>query len=134
MPLSVQVDPIRGLIFCKGQGIVTDEDLEDYVGEYLDRRGLRELDELFDLTEADLEDLTLPGLAKVAEAAAATDLEAVPTKIAILVSEATGMGFSRMYQVLREDQGGHRRIRLFGDRAECIEWLGLPPDWVPEKG
>ena len=128
MPLLVRVDATRGLIFVKGQGIVTDQELTDYVGEYLDRRGLKELDELFDLTEADLEDVTLPGLAKVAEAAAATDSEAVPTRIAILVSESTGMGISRMYQVLREDKGGQRRIRLFSDRSECFEWLDLPLD------
>ena len=58
-------------------------------------------DELFDLSAADLLDLTYDGLASVAAAAAATDPEADPTKIAILVSEARGMGIIPLYQILQ---------------------------------
>ena len=88
------------------------------------------MDEFFDLRGADLEDLTPAGLADIAEAAAATDLSSADTKIAFLVSEAAAMGITRMYQIMREDKGGHRKARLFTDRDECLEWLHLPPDWA----
>lgn len=70
---------------------------------------------------------SIPNGQRVAEAAAATDPATVPTKIAVLVSEASGMTLSRMHQVLREDQGGSQRIRLFWDRNECLDWLERAP-------
>jgi len=127
MPLTVQVDPEIKIIFVDGEGVVSDEDLLSYVEEYLDEKGLWSYDELFDLSHADLLDLTYAGLSAVATAAAATDPDARPTKIAILVSESLGMGLSRMYQALRESKGGRRYTRVFWDRAECREWLGLSP-------
>ena len=126
MPLDVTVDSQRGLILAEGKGLVTDQDLLGYIREYLQEKDLSGYDEFFDLAEADLLDLTYTGLAQVAQAAAATDPTTIPTKIAILVSEASGMTLSRMYQVLREDQGGSRSIRLFWDRKKCLDWLGLP--------
>ncbi len=129
MPLSVHVDQERNAILVRCWGILTTEEVHGYVAEYLDRRRLRHMDELFDLAKADLRDLTPMGLAKIAEAAVATDLDSVPTKIALLVSESSALGFSRMYQILREDKGGRRSARVFTDRAASLKWLGLPPDW-----
>ena len=127
MPLRVQVDRDREIIFVDGQGVVTDDDLLSYVAEYLGGDGLQGFDELFDLSGADLVDLTYAGLASVAKAAAATDPDAEPTRIAILVSETLGLGLSRMYQSLRESKGGRRSTRVFQDRSECHEWLGIDP-------
>ena len=127
MPLHIRVDPELEVIFVEGKGIVTDDDLLDYVHEYLGRGGLHGYDELFDLSAADLLDVTPIGLSSVAEAAVATDSQAEPTKIAILVSETLGMGLSRIYQSLREAKGGRRQTRVFRDRAECQEWLELTP-------
>ena len=128
MPLEVRVDLERQLIQVRGTGLVTDQDLLGYIKEYLEEEELSGCDEFFDLSRADLLDLTPSGLARVAEAAAATDPQTLPTKIAVLVSEASGMGLSRMYQVLRQDQGGSRSIRLFWDQGECLEWLGFPEE------
>lgn len=125
MPLNVNVDSERRIVFVRGEGVVTDQDLLTYVVEYLVGGGYRGFDELFDLSEADLLDLTHAGLSSVAEAAAATDPAAEPTKIAILVSETHGLGISRYYQSLREAKGGQRLTRVFRDSAECREWLGL---------
>ena len=125
MPLQVRVEPGLQVIFVDGEGVVTDDDLLRYVLEYLDDGEFKGYDELFDLTSADLHDLTYAGLSSVAAAAAATDPEAGPTKIALLVSETLGMGLSRMYQALRETKGGRRQTRVFWDRDECREWLGL---------
>lgn len=126
MPLHVRVDPELNVIFVDGEGVVTDGDLLGYVQGYLGGEELRGYDELFDLTAADLLDLTYAGLASVAAAAAATDPEASPTRIAILISEAQGMVVSRLYQSLRESKGGRRQTRVFWDRTECREWLELP--------
>ena len=127
MPLSVRVDPDLQVIFVAGEGVVTDGDLMEYVDEYLSGTGLHGYDELFDLTEADLLDLTYTGLAETAAAAAATDPDGAPVKIALLVSEIRGMGITRLYQSLRESKGGVRETRVFTDAAECWDWLGLKP-------
>ncbi|MBT8396020.1 MAG: hypothetical protein HKO65_15250 [Gemmatimonadetes bacterium] len=127
MPLRVEVDAKKEMILVSGEGVVTDDDLLEYVQEYLLGSDLRGFDELFDLSEADLQDLTYAGLSSVAAAAAASDSDVAPTKIAILISEARGMGVSRLYQSLRESKGGRRHTRVFWDRTECLEWLGLTP-------
>jgi hypothetical protein len=125
MPLRVEVDSEKKVILAYGEGVVTDQDLLDYVHEYLSGGELSRFDELFDLSEADVRDLTYPGLSAVATAAAATDPDQGPIKIAILVSETRGMGVSRLYQSLRELKGGRRHTRVFWDPVECREWLGL---------
>ncbi len=127
MPLRVVVDVDKKMIRVAGEGVVTDEELLQYVHDYLSGGDLGGYDELFDLSEADVQDLTYTGLSSVAAAAAATDPAADPVKIAILVSESRGMGVSRLYQSLRESKGGRRHTRVFWDRAECREWLGLTP-------
>jgi hypothetical protein len=125
MPLNVRIEPDLQVVFVNGEGVVTDEDLLKYVQEYLAEGDFQGYDEFFDLSSADLRDLTYAGLSSVAAAAAATDPEAEPTKIGILVSETLAKGLSRMYQSLRESRGGRRHARVFMDRAECREWLGL---------
>jgi hypothetical protein len=127
MPLRVRVDQRRAVIFVQGEGVVTDQHLLEYVGEYLANPEFSGYDELFDLTEADLHDVTYAGLSAVASAAAATDPGTPSIKIAILVSQVLGVGLSRMYQTLREVKGGQRLTRVFLDRSECMEWLGLAP-------
>jgi hypothetical protein len=125
MALHVEVDPEKRIIFVSGEGVVTDDDLLEYVNQYLNGTDLGSYDELFDLSAADLEDLTYAGLSSVAAAAAATDPDSRPVKIAIVVSESRGMGVSRLYQSLRESKGGRRLTRVFWDLSECREWLGL---------
>jgi hypothetical protein len=127
MPLTVRVDPDNELLFIDGSGVVTDDDLLLYVQDYLSKEEFSAFDELFDLSTSDLFDVTYSGLSRLAAAAAATDPDAIRTKIAILVSETLGMGLSRMYQSLREVKGGRRETRVFMDEGECREWLGLLP-------
>jgi hypothetical protein len=128
MPLSVTVLPERELIWVRGTGIVSDNELEAYVDEYLVRRGLKEFGEVFDLSRADLLDVTYIGLSRVAAAAAPTDPRDTPTQIGILVSESVGIGVSRMYQTLRETKGGRRNLRIFRDLPPLREWMGIPED------
>jgi hypothetical protein len=131
MPLAVQVLPERRLIWVEGRGVVTDHDLVTYVHEYLVEKNLRSWDEVFDLSSADLMDLTYAGLSEVAAAAVPTDPEESPTKIAILISEAVGIGISRIYQTLREGKGGRRALRIFWEREDLLTWMELPSGWIP---
>lgn len=132
MPLQVRIFPDQSLLWVRGEGVVTDDELVGYVGEYLVKRDLRSWDEVFDLSRADLLDVTYAGLSEVAAAAAPTDPEESPTRIGILISEAVGMGISRMYQSLREGKGGRRALRVFWDREELLAWMGLPADWTSD--
>jgi hypothetical protein len=133
MPLEVRIIPERELLWVSGVEVVTDDDLISYVQEYLVERDLRSWDEVFDLSQADLQDVTYSGLSRVAAAAAPTDPEESPTKFAILISEVLGMGVSRMYQSLREGKGGRRALRIFWEEEDLLNWMDLPPDWTPEN-
>lgn len=132
MPLTVRVYEELALIWVEGSGVVSDADLKEYVEEFLVKRGLREYDEIFDLSQADLLDITYLGLSRVASAAAPTDPEDTSTRIAILVSETVGLGISRMYQTIRETKGGRRNLRIFRDFSPLRDWMGLPADWTEE--
>jgi len=133
VPLTVHVIRSRRLIWAEGIGAVNDKDLEDYVRDYLGDGVLRSYDEVFDLTNADLLDLTYQGLSRVAAAAAATDSDSSPARIALLVSEPLAVGLSRMYQSLRESKGGRRHARVFYRASDVVDWLGLPEDWTPPQ-
>lgn len=130
MPLDVRIIPERQLIWVDGRGVVTDDDLVGYVREYLVEKGLRSWDEVFDLSQADLLDLTYAGLSEVATTAVPTDPLESPTRIGILVSEGVGVGLSRMYQSLREEKGGRRIVRIFWDQEDLLAWMELPQDWA----
>ncbi len=134
MPLSVRIFPNLRLIWAEGTGAVTDQHLVEYVQEFLGAANLGSFDEVLDLSNADLLDLTYKGLSRVAEEAAATDPEGHPPRIALLVSEPLGMGLSRMYQSLRESKGGKRTVRVFFRPSDVMDWLGLPEGWVPGEG
>lgn len=133
MPLSVTVLPELELIWVRGTGVVSDAELVAYVEEYLVRRGLKRFGEVFDLSRADLLDVTYIGLSRVASAAAPTDPKDTPTQIAVLVSESVGVGVSRMYQTLRETKGGRRNLRIFRDLSPLREWMGIPEDLEVES-
>jgi len=131
MPLEVQVYPEGDLLWAVGRGIVSDQDLAAYVRKYLVEEDLRHYDEVFDLRQADLLDLTFQGLSEVAAAAAPTDPEDTPTRIGLLISRTADLGVSRLYQSIREAKGGRRDLRIFGELSELLEWLGLPEGWSP---
>ena len=56
----------------------------------------------------------------------------VPVKSAILATDSTIVHYARLLALLTE--GSSIKVRVFGDRKEVAEWLGVPVELLPYKG
>ena len=55
----------------------------------------------------------------------------VPVKSAILATDSTVVHYARLLVVLTE--GSSIKVRVFQDRAEAAQWLGVPVELLAEK-
>jgi len=55
----------------------------------------------------------------------------VPVKSAILATDSTIVHYARLLALLTE--GSSIKVRVFGDRKEAAEWLGVPVKLLAEK-
>jgi hypothetical protein len=120
MPVSYSIDPSRKLVTSRIWGTVTNAE----VGEH--NRQLR-ADPLFDPTYrqlADMSDVTLNLVTFNDVQETARDQYFAPgTRRALVVSDDTTFGLSRMYATYAESLG--QVITVFRDRAAAEAWLGL---------
>jgi hypothetical protein len=56
----------------------------------------------------------------------------VPVKSAILATDSTIVHYARLLALLTE--GSSIKVRVFGDRKEAAEWLGVPVELLAYKG
>jgi hypothetical protein len=54
-----------------------------------------------------------------------------PVKSAILATDSTMIHYARLHAILT--QGSPIKVRVFGDRAEAAEWLGVPLETLAPK-
>ena len=55
----------------------------------------------------------------------------VPVKSAILATDSTIVHYARLLALLTE--GSLIKVRVFGDRKEAADWLGVPVELLAEK-
>jgi len=55
----------------------------------------------------------------------------VPVKSAILATDSTIVHYARLLALLTE--GSSIKVRVFGDRKEAADWLGVPVELLAEK-
>ena len=54
-----------------------------------------------------------------------------PVKSAILATDSTIIHYGRLHAVLT--QGSPIKVRIFQDRQEAAQWLGVPIEWLAAK-
>jgi hypothetical protein len=122
MPTSYFIDPVRRLVIISADGILLGAELlaeqKQLASEPLFQRDFSQLFDLTQVTEAHVS-------ADEVRAMAAATAFGPTARRALIVSEPLLYGLSRMFQLLLDDRGG--TLRIFTDRNEAEEWLGLRP-------
>jgi hypothetical protein len=128
MPIEYQIDHSRRVVFAKGVGAFTSEELFAYQREVWSRPEVAGYNELADISE--VETVVHPvsdQIRKLADLSASMDVSST-SKFAIVAPYALAFGLGRMYEIYREmNERSTKEVRVFRTREEALEWLGLDP-------
>ena len=120
MPIIHRIEPSYRMVYTRGYGVVTDEDI---LGHNRDLKADPDFDptfnQLLDFTEAVEIKIQTETIQRIAR----RRIFDLSSQRAIVVDTALKFGLSRMFQNLRlpEDEN----IRVFFDIVEARKWLGI---------
>jgi hypothetical protein len=127
MPIEYRIDHERRLVFVKGRGILTDEDIFGYQREVWSRPDVCSYNELMDMSE--VEHIALASGTRVhdlAQISAGMDAKSAVTKFAIVAPSDEAFGLGRMYQMYRELEGqGTKQVGVFHTMDDALTFLGI---------
>lgn len=117
-------DLTKDLTIVKAKGKMKVQDLLNWIAEYYSGKVTALI--LWDLTEADIGDVSVDQLREVAkEARKKADLRR-GGKSAFVFSRDLGFGLGRMFEAFLEgNEGSPVRYKSFRDINEAREWLGV---------
>jgi hypothetical protein len=119
MQVARKVDVVKRLVTLTVSGEVQDPDLVELaIGVENDPEVRPEFSLLVDLRDADGRSVTSAGVRELAKRPFALT---PASRRAIVVPTELGFGMARVYEALREAQGG--AIRVFRDYEEAVRWV-----------
>lgn len=125
MPLSIRHDTDRDLIVMKGAGVLSDADLIAAVGGLRDHPSVNEVrGVLLDIGGAERIDVTTPGIQSAAETARSVQGSKTGLRLAVIAADDVAFGFSRMYEMMRNDG---MNVRVFREASAALQWLEARP-------
>ena len=126
MPIEYQIDHSHRVVFAKGVGALTSDELFAYQRDVWSRPDVAGFNELADMSEVqDIVQPTSERIRKLANLSASMDIS-TPSKFAIVAPQALPFGLGRMYEMYREmNEHSTKEVRVFRTREEALEWLGL---------
>ena len=127
MPIEYQIDHARRVVFAKGVGSITSEDLFSYQRDVWSRPEVAGYDELADMTDVrHIVNPTSGQIRKLADLSASMDNPAALSRFAIVAPHGLAFGLGRMYEIYREmNEQSTKQCRVFRTRQEALDWLGL---------
>ncbi len=128
MPAEHAVDTHNRIIITTWTGEVVDNDLVKALSDYhLTLRGkasYASFDEIVDFSQASHYHLSISGIQRLVEIAAATDVPGTRTKLAFVVKAPVAYGLARMYQTYRSlIPAGSKILRIFRTYDEALRWV-----------
>lgn len=131
MPIRVRVSNELGLVVVLFEGEVTIEEFDQHVAPLVELPAYRLMPlTLVDATAAVQSDGTSEIIRRHARRAAANiDSEiGSESKLAMVATSDLFFGFSRMYEMLRDESPVE--IKVFRTLPEAVQWLGLPENYA----
>jgi hypothetical protein len=135
MPIQFTAFPENRLIYGVGAGMLSNQDLVDLITRIFADPGFDPgLDELWDFTRSNPEEVSFNGLFRAVQMGAdclRTLRKQSPAraKCAVVVATSAQFGMARMYQSISD--AFSMETEVFQDRAAALKWLGLEPEWEP---
>src|SRR5262249_8679936 len=127
MPIEHRIDHERRVVFAKGQGRFTDQDVFNYqLGVWSDP-SIQGYDELIDMTNVhDIEQTSPERIRQLAQESAQMDQPERHSRFAIVAPQDIAFGLGRMYQAFRElNPASTKKVGVFRSLAEALKWLGV---------
>jgi len=122
MPIEFSIDRARRRISTRASGRIQRGELVDYYRRLRAQPDFHaNLDELFDLSEASVVDVTGEDVRELSATTLPFTREGKPVKVAIVAPRDLEFGMSRMYQMLQGQSVN--LVRIFRDRVEADAWL-----------
>jgi len=124
MPISFTRNDDDGYLEIKYKGQISDSELLNaYKSFFSSDEAIPVLNDLTDLSEADLTNLSSGAIQELADYITRSYKESgiSPLKTAIFAPDSLKYGLSRMYQTISYDTPQH--MEIFRDREEAIQWL-----------
>jgi hypothetical protein len=122
MPMSHSVDAERRLVFCRGWGVLSNQDLHEHYRQIeLDpsfRPYFRQLGDLRDVTRLTVDSTAIA-------AAASLPVFAPGTRRALIAESDIAFGLARMFASYAEDIG--QLVRVFRNASDAEAWLAEEP-------
>jgi hypothetical protein len=130
MPIRYTIHADLGLVVTRFTGQVSDEEFVDtYRRIMADSAYVPGTNELADLRQVELLDLTARGLRQVEELTGERYAgTGAAFRTAILAPADSSYGMARMYEVFAED--GPEHVRVCREMADALKWLDLETDDV----
>jgi hypothetical protein len=123
MPTSYRIDRERGIIFSRGYGVLTDEDLQRHTESALaDPAFDPGLDQLYDFTDV----METRVSAECIRELGRRSVYGPGARRAFVTPKDHQFGLARMFEITSEDRSG--RVVVFRSLAEARAWLGLEPE------
>ena len=125
MPITFQIDHERRIVFARGLGILSDEDVFDYQQGVWSREDTRGYSEMMDMRA--VEQIALPSMDRVRDLAnlsAEMDAGSKGSKFAIVASSDLAFGLGRMYEAYRGmNPRSGKEVRVFRSPEDALKWL-----------
>lgn len=134
MPITYHIDPVRKIVFARGRGTFTHEDLVRYQDEVWSRSDVAGFDELVDMRP--VEHLALKSIGhmrEIADQSSETDSLTRQARLAIVAQDEVAQSLGRLYSALRaQNPRSTKEVQVFSRLEPALEFLGianLPENW-----
>jgi hypothetical protein len=125
MPIVYKIDLEQRIVFVRGIGVFSDEDVFRYQKTVWSKREVQGFDEVVDMTRVERIDSPSPSrMVELASLSAGMDPPDRPSKFAIVATEKIMYGLGRMYEANRESNAkSTKEVRVFWSMKEALSWL-----------
>ena len=126
LPRDVQFNEDDRLFVWRPRGVLDDAALGNVLGclEDLEAKLQAPFNRFIDTLAAEMVELNFKYIIEVSLHRRVAYAGRLPVKSAILATDATAIHYGRLHAVLT--QGSPIKVRVFQDRREVAQWLGVP--------
>ena len=126
MAIEYRIDHERKLVWAKGRGTLTGDDVFGYQRDVWSSPEVQGYDEVMDM--GDVERIDLASVRKVKDLASLSadmDSPATPSRFAIVAPRNEAFGLARMYETYRRlESKSTKQVGVFRSLEEAMKFLG----------
>lgn len=122
MPISYRIDPERNLVLVEGSGVITDDDLIEFLSKRMNDPLFRpDMKELADLRDVQRDELTTDSFQQFFDRQKKYTAELTDHRVAIVTTSDLHFGFTRIFISMMGEYSGN--MQVFRDMEKAEAWL-----------